>query len=950
MTKILPWYEAYKKLATLMKKFYQKHGNKSGDVLYQLCMQDSEFIINNRWVEKFEHKWNVHSLDPIHIFASFNSNKISDLERTEKLKFYINLLEKTPDTHQLINNFEIENFDGIPSPRIDNIVSARDTETQLQIWDFFHFIVEEKSYDIDATYSMLIDIDIFKQIKYWYGIGIPSLTMFMFWINSNHFISLDARTESLLISNNVIYSLPQSTEAYINLLNRTRFGSQDLIRNIVKVSFSHDYWHLIGEDAEREIGIFFHNENPEIVFTGNLLNINYEDLAVKLIALRPMIGCSEKHLKTLQEGELYYFTNEYTIIDDRAINNDVNFPLYNFDKVKVNIHAIVGNNGAGKSTITELLVGAINNIAKTMDGTLQIGYLEDLKVELYVHIDKLYLFEIIDQSINIFAFELRDNELILDKNNDLKKRIKLDRFFYTILINYSQHSLNSRNIGKWVQDIFHKNDAYQTPILIEPYRDEGNIDINRQNQLTKSRLLANLLEKTQDENEVSFRKLTEYLSATEIALTINRDKVIKSLYKNEKIEILWSHVDTQNINMILKNILNTYDIVSDSNIECSPDLFVSPSLIDLNKLYIVKKIINILLTYDYYYQFIDFKNLPGQSEINYFTIDQQAYQELKNDKSHITIKLRQAINFLKYHEYFQCLANLNETSSLTVQIDTLSDEIETIKIHYPNFLYKTIHLLPPAFLDIDILLSDKNNRQISFDTLSSGEKQKIFFINSLIYHLSNLDSVDDKLTIYRDVNIILDEVELYYHPEMQRTLISDLIKALVAAYEIGRFELLRSLNFCFVTHSPFILSDIPSSNVMLLEKQQNKKTIPRKVDFKTFGANIHELLANGFFFKDNKTMGEFALSKIREIIEFYNDTTNKKEDFDDLKNKYITNKGLYRYLQENIGEKYISGILKNHLQELDQLFDIPNESEIDRKIAEYKQEIERLENQKIKHD
>jgi predicted ATP-binding protein involved in virulence len=922
-----------------MKKFYQMHGDQSGYFLYQLCMQDSEFIINNQWIEKFEHKWNVHSLDPIHIFASFNSNKINDFERTKKLKLYIKLFEESLDTHQLINNFEIENFDGIPSPRIDNIVSARDPETQVKIWNFFHSIIEENTNDIDMTYSMLLNVDIFKQIKYWYGIGIPSLTMFMFWVNSHCFISLDGRTESFLISNNVISSLPQSTAEYIDLLNRTRFGSQDLIRNIVKVAYS-----------EREIGTFFHNKNPEIVFTGNLLNINYEDLAVKLIAIRPMIGCSEKHLKTLQEGELYYFTNEYTIIDDRATNNDVNFPLYDFDNVKVNIHAIVGNNGAGKSTIIELLIGAINNIAKTMDGTLQIRYLEDIKVELYVHIDKLYLFEVINQSINIFAFEQRNNELMLDRNYDLKKRIKLDRFFYTILVNYSQHSLNSHTTGEWVKDIFHKNDAYQTPILIEPYRDEGNIDINRQNQLTKSRLLANLLEKTQNENEVSFRKLTEYLSATEITLTINRDKVIKSLYKDEKIEILWSDVNQQNIDKIFHNILNIFDIVSDTDFENPLDTLEPSSIHELNKLYIIKKIINILLTYDFYKQFIDFTNLPGQSEIDYFTIEDQAYVELSTDKSHITFKLQQAINFMKYYKYFQCLANLNETSSLTVQIDTLSDEIETIKINYPNFLYKTIHLLPPAFLDIDILLSDKNNMQISFDTLSSGEKQKIFFINSLIYHLSNLDSVDDKLTIYRDVNIILDEVELYYHPEMQRTLISDLIRALVAAYEIGRFELLRSLNFCFVTHSPFILSDIPSSNVMLLEKQQNKKTIPRKVDFKTFGANIHELLANGFFFKDNKTMGEFALSKIREIIEFYNDTTNKKEDFEVLKNKYIANKGLYRYLQENIGEKYISGILKNHLEELDHLFDIPNESDIDQKIAEYKQEIERLEHMKIKND
>ena len=57
--------------------------------------------------------------------------------------------------------------------------------------------------------------------------------------------------------------------------------------------------------------------------------------------------------------------------------------------------------------------------------------------------------------------------------------------------------------------------------------------------------------------------------------------------------------------------------------------------------------------------------------------------------------------------------------------------------------------------------------------------------NSILYHLFNLESVHQNSFIleeggfnrveYTNVNIILDEVELYYHPEMQRRLVANLV-------------------------------------------------------------------------------------------------------------------------------------------------------------------------------
>ena len=56
-------------------------------------------------------------------------------------------------------------------------------------------------------------------------------------------------------------------------------------------------------------------------------------------------------------------------------------------------------------------------------------------------------------------------------------------------------------MGDWIHSLFHKNDAYQTPIVIEPYRKKGDININRQEVLIKQRLVSNLLLQEDSDNK-----------------------------------------------------------------------------------------------------------------------------------------------------------------------------------------------------------------------------------------------------------------------------------------------------------------------------------------------------------------------------------------------------------------------------------------------------------------
>ena len=137
--------------------------------------------------------------------------------------------------------------------------------------------------------------------------------------------------------------------------------------------------------------------------------------------------------------------------------------------------------------------------------------------------------------------------------------------------------------------------------------------------------------------------------------------------------------------------------------------------------------------------------------------------------------------------------------------------------------------------------------------LSSGEKQLLHTIGAFIYHIQNIESTRK----YDSINLILEEIELYFHPEYQRLFLHRLIQQIHGA----ELKNIKNVNITLVTHSPFILSDIPKCNVLFLKEGKQDYGMQEN----TFGANIHSLLKNGFFLP-NLPMGEFAYQKINELF------------------------------------------------------------------------------------
>ena len=180
-------------------------------------------------------------------------------------------------------------------------------------------------------------------------------------------------------------------------------------------------------------------------------------------------------------------------------------------------------------------------------------------------------------------------------------------------------------------------------------------------------------------------------------------------------------------------------------------------------------------------------------------------------------------------------------------------------------------VLPPPFLDVELRLVDNEHLEsyrktqdkmclIPFEGLSSGERQVAYTLGNIAYHLKNIQSVnEDKYRIpYHHVNIIMDEVELYFHPDYQRRLISMLISCLSWSH-IDRRKI-RSINLIVATHSPFVLSDIMTENSLYLKDGK-----PVKVNKQTFGGNYYNMLKGSFFFRDS-AIGEVSSNNIRQWV------------------------------------------------------------------------------------
>lgn len=637
-------------------------------------------------------------------------------------------------------------------------------------------------------------------------------------------------------------------------------------------------------------------------------------------------------------------------------------------RAHLNFSAIVGMNGSGKSTIVEFMLRLINNFSASVFGefkkhtaTDRLHFIDGVDGELFYYSKGLpYSLSVKNDSVKLFHYKYlgpsKDSKAILfqrdavlysnhrggsnDKshtpflessNDDIKN------FFYTLVVNHSIYAYNVNdyedeccdNIDErffdkayyernnlpipdgiekkeysteekcWLHGLFHKNDGYQVPLVLNPFRKQGCININTENKLAKERLVSLLVSPGSE-----FRKINGHLDV--VSLTLRRsDDLYDRQYTNKKLDI---DIPSDEI----------YDSIKDSIFSAWLGVLSVDELFgrkkryyEATKSYVCYKTLKIAKQYRQYQYFFD-KFKKKSWDLDDYDI-QQLIDKITLDSSHITGKLFQALDYLIYDIYNdEAIKQPMSLDSIKIlrPLGTHSQPLE-----YPQtFLSASkVKLIPSPIFNVTINLKDSmNGNVVDFETLSSGEKQLTYAVSSLLYHLNNIDSVAEDNNalriVYKKVNIILEEVEMYFHPELQKQLVKYIIDG------IGQlnFTSIQGINVILVTHSPFILSDIPSSNILALTKVGFVSD-----GIRSFGSNIHDMLKDSFFLQTG-WIGDFAQEHIRCIIEQLQGEQVNVEDRDKLHRKImlIDEPVMRMLLLEKYREKYPDTTTEHRIAEL----------------------------------
>ena len=153
----------------------------------------------------------------------------------------------------------------------------------------------------------------------------------------------------------------------------------------------------------------------------------------------------------------------------------------------------------------------------------------------------------------------------------------------------------------------------------------------------------------------------------------------------------------------------------------------------------------------------------------------------------------------------------------------------------------------------------------------------------------NLKSVPRQQVRYYHVSIVLDEIEVCFHPEYQRQFLSRMLELLCDRLHLNKKF---GIHIWLTTHSPFILSDIPSELITYMEgghRLTEEELAARKIR-KPMAANISELLHQSFFLHDG-FIGEYARKKILSLVEYLK-TGNSGSDKWDMEQAKIFINGI----------------------------------------------------------
>ena len=421
--------------------------------------------------------------------------------------------------------------------------------------------------------------------------------------------------------------------------------------------------------------------------------------------------------------------NELTIDE----NDDY---IENFFGDNINVTAIVGKNGSGKSNILEALICIMEEHGVPWD------YYEICAVFYDKNENSFYT-----KDIN-FKIMITNNKInsLVDLINHRNKEIATFLFHYDYTLNYIDNKENNINFN----ELYYKNDSYTSPVLLQLNKANRKIDNWLMDYLASKDMLTFLINKN-----ISINNIEKFF----IPHVCKLDFSFSNLYKNKT-------------GAVYDSLLEKY---KEEDIKYLTDLsrLNKNDLIYLTILYIRRK----------------------SREKDFNSIKDLEFQKLLHKKSSNKIdKIIKYIADKKVEDlyYLEVSHKVKKIQDSLLFIEYLNLQSEDYRIESEVSIDNSKELLRHLAPWIDIEFFDINGR--SFNSLSYGQKFLIKFLYSLLSQFNNLESYDK----YQNIIVCLDEVELGLHPQWQKEYISLLIEVLRQYSDKYQFTIICSTHSPFI--------------------------------------------------------------------------------------------------------------------------------------------------------
>lgn len=570
------------------------------------------------------------------------------------------------------------------------------------------------------------------------------------------------------------------------------------------------------------------------------------------------------------------YNDEEKVIN--IIEKDCAYNIFKRDNI-LNISAVVGKNGSGKTTllnyVTSLLSAGLSN-KNDVDEDYKKRKLENTYITVYLVDNEIKI-------INHTESELKCNNTSIPKYSLNADQEQIEQSISRIFISNSEYSINSnlRGCGR-VNYITLTNNALQT-IGKEFYEHiSGEYTLHSVSDKIKDYFqeVQDVIINYKQEKQNNGQKLQSILDIIFYSRIHKSNK--KFLGKEVKlvkvgildlIVILKNYYYSENRNDEFAEYINKFTTYFDEKWTTDQKNRISI----LKKNYIVESCVVNAFSID------EFDDLDSAYKL--------CFEKNKGNNKYYEVAKQEVdgfLNMLSEENFCHNLLPANDlayTEWFEIEIDKIGEFFENI--------YKDQEGL--SFVSKYLVLCDDGFRGAEPLKMSSGERAllNIFSRIELCDYLSRIQRNDFKLN--DNIMLLLDELDLYLHPEWQRNMITKIIDELKEIYPN------KNIQIIFSTHSPLMLSDVPQSNILWLNSDEKQVNL----EGQTFGANIYDLYKNGFFL--NSFMGEFAKSEIdkliKEIYVLYKEVLEYKiEKLNGNSDKFVPIK-LKILLTDNINEK-----------------------------------------------